>query len=76
MSAKIAAYVRDTHYIGGVKHARGELLPGWPCCCTGERVLRIMRSAAPLSWTASEVTCKGCLRVMAKDLTRPNEKGR
>lgn len=55
-----------THWIGGVKHPRGEWLKGWPCCCTGEFVLRIMSSSARLTYVVGEVTCKGCLREMRK----------
>lgn len=62
-----AAYVTATHWTGGVKHPRGEWLNGWPCCCSGERVLRIMASSAPLTYVVAEVTCKGCLRVMRKN---------
>ncbi len=59
-------YKIDTHWIGGVKHPRGEWLNGWPCCCSGERVRRIMASSAPLTYVVSEVTCKGCIREMRK----------
>ena len=62
----IAAYVTATHWIGGVSHPRGEWLNGWPCCCSGERVRRIMASGAPLTYLVGEVTCKGCLRQMRK----------
>jgi hypothetical protein len=60
------AYATATHWIGGIKHARGEWLNGWPCCCSGERVRRIMASGAPLTYVVSEVTCNGCLREMCK----------
>lgn len=66
VSGKIAAYMRDTHFLGGVRTPTSEWLPGWPCCCSGDRVRRIMASHAPLTWVAGEVTCKGCLRTMAK----------
>lgn len=61
-----AAYRTATHWIGGVKHPAGEWLNGWPCCCTGERVLRVMASGAPLTYEVTKVTCKGCLREMLK----------
>lgn len=61
------AYVTATHWIGGVKHPRGEWLNGWPCCCSHPRVQRIMASGAPLTYEAAKVTCKGCLREMRKD---------
>jgi len=57
----------DTHWIGGVKHPRGEWLNGWPCCCcAGGRLRAIMASRAPLTYVVSEVTCKGCIREMRK----------
>lgn len=62
----MAAYATATHWIGGVKHRRGEWLNGWPCCCSGERVRRIMASGAPLTYEVAKVTCKGCLREMRK----------
>lgn len=65
-TAVTPAYATSTHWIGGVKHARREWLRGWPCCCSGERVRRIMACGAPLTYDASAVTCKGCLREMRK----------
>jgi hypothetical protein len=49
----------DTHWIGGVRHPGGELLNGWPCCCSGECAHRIMSSGAPLrGWTSLTWSCR------------------
>lgn len=57
---------RVVHWFGGVIHARGELLRGWPCCCSGEKCMRIAATGLG-STMPCDVTCKSCLRVMRKD---------
>jgi len=56
------------HWIGGINHPRGTRLPGWPCCCTGERCERLADNDEACTRIPERVTCKGCLRWMAKDV--------
>lgn len=55
------------HWGGGVRHARGTRLPGWACCCTGERCERISADESAMTRDPRLVTCKACLRWMRKD---------
>lgn len=58
---------RPIHWAGGVQHARGEWLPGWPCCCSGERAYAI-EAEGNLSRAPDEVTCGKCLATMRRDV--------
>lgn len=55
------------HWGGGIRHARGTRLPGWACCCTGERCERISADESVMTRNPHLVTCKACLRWMRKD---------
>lgn len=55
------------HWAGGVRHAHGTWLPGWPCCCSGDRAERIA-AAGNQSRCPSEVTCRRCLATMRRDV--------
>lgn len=59
------------HYSGGAEwfDARGgamRMLPGYAVCCTGARAYAIRRSKRQTP-NEREVTCKGCLRALARE---------
>jgi hypothetical protein len=56
------------HWSGGIRHSRGERLPGWPCCVAGDRAFAIQREGN-MTREPDRVTCRACLRMMAKDET-------
>lgn len=58
------------HYAGGVRTKRAEMLMGWPCCCSGERAVHI-REDGNQTAVGAKVTCKACLRTMARSIGRP-----
>jgi len=57
---------RRIHYGGSVSTPRMRILAGWAACCSGDRAVRI-RAEGAHTRAVSAVTCKACLRVMAKD---------
>jgi len=58
--------VTAMHWEGGIRYARGTRLPGWPCCCSGDRAERIAADKQQTA-RAEDVTCRACLRLMAQD---------
>ena len=58
------------HYAGGIRTKRTEMLMGWPCCCSGERAVRI-RAEGNQTLVGENVTCAACKRVMARAIGRP-----
>lgn len=54
------------HWAGGVWHNRGTCLPGWPCCCSGERAEKIGAAGAQTR-IPHLVTCKRCIATMRRD---------
>ena len=54
------------HWEGGIRYPRGTRLPGWPCCCSGERAERIAEARQQTA-QPRDVTCRACLRLMAQD---------
>jgi hypothetical protein len=58
---------RTIHWAGGIRYKRGIRLPGWPCCCSGERCERIASDARNMTRCPQEVTCKRCGNLMRQD---------
>jgi len=54
------------HYSGGVRTPRMKILPGWAVCCSGIKAENIKDKGYSTDDTA-DVTCRACLRIMAKD---------
>ena len=54
------------HWEGGIRYPRGTRLPGWPCCCSGDKAESIAASGNQ-SARPTDVTCRPCLRLMAQD---------
>lgn len=54
------------HYSGAVRTPRTNILAGWAACCSGVKAEQI-RAKGNSTRNPSEVTCRACLRVMAKD---------
>jgi len=54
------------HYAGAVRTPRMRILAGWAACCSGDRAIAIQKAGAHTR-AVSVVSCKACLRVMAKD---------
>ena len=64
------------HYSGGVEwfDARGgstRMLPGYAACCTGDRAY-VIRRLKRQTTDEREVTCKGCLRALAREQSTLN----
>ena len=59
--------MKTIHYSGGVQTSRGEWLPGWPCCCSGDKAEAI-GNAGNQSRLPHRVTCAACKRRMAKEV--------
>ena len=57
---------RKIHYAGAVRTPRMRILAGWAACCYGHRAEQIRADGAHTRDPAA-VTCKACLRWMAKD---------
>lgn len=57
---------RQIHYAGPIRTSRMRVLPGWAACCSGDRAERI-RAEGAHSYVIGEVTCRACLRTMARD---------
>lgn len=55
--------VKKIHYSGGIVYSNGNRLPGWPCCCSGERANRIRQEGIQSNFI-NNVTCKVCLRML------------
>jgi len=55
------------HWSGGVKHAMGTRLQGWPCCCSGDRCIKISEQPSIMTTDVNKVSCKTCIRIMRKD---------
>lgn len=55
------------HWIGGINHRNGKRLPGWPCCCSGERCEKLAAQEDLCTRCPDRVTCKACLKWMRKD---------
>jgi hypothetical protein len=53
------------HYSGGIFHAKGRMLSGFPCCCYGDRAWKI-RIERRQTMERDKVTCKACLAWLAK----------
>lgn len=57
------------HWAGGLDYpVRGGIMvmsPGYPCCCSGDRARKI-REDGTQAWDRERVTCKTCLRLLAK----------
>lgn len=58
--------MKKVHYSGPVRTPKLKILPGWAACCSGDRAERI-RAEGRNTLIIAEVTCKACLRVIAKD---------
>ena len=60
---------RKTHWAGGLVVVRGQqkttMLAGYPCCCSGHLAEEI-RAVGEYTRDRRYVTCKRCLRLMAK----------
>lgn len=54
------------HYSGAVRTPRTRILAGWAACCSGIKAERI-RANGNNTDNPANVTCRACLRVMAKD---------
>ena len=52
------------HWAGGTRIVKGKMVTfhgdGFPCCCQGDRAMRIAREGRQ-SWDRERVTCKSCL---------------
>lgn len=57
---------KRTHWEGGIRYARGTRLPGWPCCCSGDRAEQIAERGEQTANPAG-VDCARCLRLMRQD---------
>lgn len=57
---------RKIHYAGSVRTPKMRILAGWAACCSGDRADGI-RAEGAHTRAVSAVTCKACLRMMAKD---------
>lgn len=53
------------HYSGGIVFGGGSRLPGWACCCFGDRAEKI-RDTGTYTEHKKDVTCKGCLKMIEK----------
>jgi hypothetical protein len=54
------------HYSGAVRTPRTTILAGWAACCSGIKAERI-RANGNNTNNPVDVTCRACLKVMAKD---------
>ena len=54
------------HYAGAVQTPTVRILGGWAACCSGDRARRI-RAEGRHTYDLLAVTCRTCLRVMARD---------
>ena len=57
------------HYAGEVYTKRSHGFAGWAACCSGSKAERI-RAERWNTYEPAEVTCKACLRVMARATDR------
>lgn len=55
------------HFSGGVRKKALEILPGWPCCKSGNAAERV-RFDGNQTDDANDVTCRVCLRIMSLDI--------
>lgn len=57
------------HWGGGLSYPirRGivTMARGYPCCCSGDRARKV-RQDGTQTWDRAEVTCKTCLKLLAK----------
>ncbi len=56
-----------THYSGGIVYANGNRLPGWPCCCTGDKAVQIRKQGNQTD-EPDDVTCKACNALIDKQV--------
>ncbi len=54
-----------THYAGGVTVGNTQWLRGWPCCCSGEKAIKI-RVEGNVTFFPDNVTCKACNKTLEK----------
>lgn len=59
---------RAVHWVGGIKHANGLLLPGFPCCCSGQMAKGIAAQPDRCTTWRSAVTCVKCLGWFEREL--------
>ena len=57
---------RKLHFAGAVRTPRMMILAGWAACCSGYRAEQI-REEGRNTHDREAVTCRACLRVMAKE---------
>jgi hypothetical protein len=66
---------KPIHYAGRIDHASGLILAGWAACCSGERAANI-RARGQHTYARDEVTCKACLKMIARGDEYKAERGK
>ena len=57
------------HWAGGAILKRGNSVPGYPCCCSGDRAEAIKRRDEQ-TYDRDKVTCKRCLEILDRPVNR------